>query len=482
MVTSVVVDTARFEPWHLLQPRALAVLTVSLIGVIVSWQLSLSWCYLLGLAVVLAWGLFALDHRVLWQLALTLAVAGVGIGGPWLALRLSYQPVGVEVAAPVDLMTDVVSDEGVVFFAGYSGVVAVDDSGAELWRADMEVDDVWPLGDGRLLVATWDDLVLLDADGRHVWSRPLPEGLGWTFGFVARDDDVLVHQGCALEGSRPTDCRYTAMDATDGSTRWELWGTWAPGWPLANGEMRDKVRTIDTSLFTVLGESGSIEVRDAGTGEVIREVPADGVTPVLVDDALLLVHDGEPCRAELWRDGGQEWTAEFDCALWRAPTDQYEDPGRRIGDAFWVTPVEGQGRLVVDLGTGTVRVVDAEESHALGAGVDVEVRDGGLTVRDPVDGRPLWEVSLALGNVGSLRVSGDLVVVARETGGMLLREWFAPRDGRRHVVDVYDARTGELVASFRRESEFFAPIVADDRFVADVSDADGHTTMRMIHH
>jgi len=482
--------------WRGLQPHARrwAAAVLGLAVAVGAWRAGLSWFYVPGVLVTLIGAVRALRGRRILQLVVVVAVAGVSLGGPWLGVRLAYEPVGVEVSWLVESYSQYVTtfDDATVFYQE-DGLAAVGGDGSELWTSELpDVRYLWPMADGRLVAVLSDALVGVDDEGERVWSRPAV----WGDELVAAADGVVVLRSCVDQEHGPARCTWTGVEVADGGTAWETSGVWAPGWSIGDGAQGDEVvRTRPTSLFTVRDESGAFEVREAATGRVAQALSDDRTAPILVGDDVLLVQQSGECSIALVREGEPGWTTAFDCAQWHDLEYSWTTPGVVVGDTFWAQPVEDVGTLVVDLRDGTVRTAgysywggwypygsfdDREPVHVLGAGVEAHVGPGGVVVRDPSSGDRLWSVAVRGEDVRSVQVAGEVLVLSRYTQPLLLHEWFAPEDPKRIAVEVYDARSGELRASVRPEGYPWSPLLAGDRVVLDVGDLDGDVTLRMI--
>ncbi|RYV50626.1 hypothetical protein [Pengzhenrongella frigida] len=474
------------------------VLVLALVVVVVAWRIAVTALYVSGLALTVVGVLVVLRGRRNWAVGASAVVVVLGLGGPWLGVRLAYRPVGVAVSGSVESYSEYLTSVGdVTLLTHRDSVLAVGDSGATAWQTDVpDLSGVWPLTDGRLLVRADGELVAIagDAEGERGWSRPLVAGEDT---LVAVSADVVVQRSCVKAEGAVASCTWAGVDLADGAGLWEVEGAWAPGWPVRSGRPSTSVsivHSLETSLFTVRGERGEIDVHDADTGQTVQVLRGPDVSPVLVGDAALVFRTGGTCSVELVRTAGSQWTSEYPCALWDEPEYDFSWGGSRVGDAYWGEPIEGRGTLVVDLGDGTVRnegasyerdiypfgFEDREPVEVLGAGLDVQVRSDGLVGRDPVDGTARWEVGVPGANIRSVQAAGGVVVMTRYQRPLLLHEWFAPEDPRTVVVEVLDAVSGERRAVVRTADMLGGPVLVGDRVLLEVADVSGERTMRLI--
>jgi hypothetical protein len=308
---------------------------------------------------------------------------------------------------------------------------------------------------------------------------------------VAVDDEVLVLRTCAREdGARL--CTWTGVDARAGEVLWSQQGPWARGWPTQTTGVRTLVRPHVASRFTTGASDGTVEVRDAATGDVLHHVPdPEDATVVLAGDSTLVLREGAECTAELLGDSA--WTSVFPCESWEPPVAPVSGYGSTVGDGYWAFS-GGERPLVLDLRDGTVRAegprIDEATypygslahrwTHVLGAGVDVHFGEEGIVVRDPGNGRPLWEMAVPAEDLTTVQASGELVVIGRELPPLLLHEWFGPRDQTPRLVEVRDAATGDVVATVRDGGNFDGHVLAGDRVLILALDHSGGATVRMI--
>lgn len=477
---------SRWEPVRQALARAPVFLAITVAAVAAGWLLTSNMLYVGGLLLAIIWASTVLvRRRYRWLVVLVVLV--VGFGGPGLAVRLAYREAGVEVTADVDLAYGdfITTQDGAVVMHGDSfgeqvrpALVAVDDSGQQAWSfPDGGLTAYWPLDDGSLVAAAhsyFQAFARIDAQGRVAWSYSVAPDQG---GMVAMDDDALVVQVCA-----DTDCTWTGIDLDDGSERWEVTGPPAPAWRLRDAERRNALGADlpdASSLFATAGASGQTELREAGTGVVVGEVPGDATLVLARDMAIVLDRSG-PCRAELRRGGDGPWATEIDCALLdrvpaQAPATWQDemftatpDPlGVLVGDAWWLfgdTEVFGAGRsvtadgagVVLDLRTGAARNAP-EAVRTFGAGVVIEYASWGITVRDPLDGARLWGATLP--DARLVESAGELVVLRYEAP-LLLGELFDPGNRDDSVIEIREARTGDVVARLRSGPQF---AIAGDR-------------------
>lgn len=489
------------SPWAPLRKvlaREPVLLGFAIAALAVGWLLTVDLLYLAGLGLAVYWASIVPARRRDRALVI-LTVLVLGLGGPCLAVRLSYLETGVAVTSDIDLTSAeyLTAHDGVVVLRGrdpddgdstFSYVlVAMSSSGEQVWTQKNGMRTYWPLDDGRLVALdghAFRDIALIDTHGDEEWSHSLAPDQG---GMVAMDGDVLVVQACA-DGR----CTWTGLDLADGSERWELIGRPAPAWHLRDAERWDQNAVgfpFVSSLFVTAGESGATQLREAGTGAVVGELPP-GATAVLARDRAFALHRDGPCRVELVL-GGEPWVTEIDCALVdqvpadAPPTalDELLAPtptalGVLVGDAWWLVgdawfatvfergaaAVVDSAGAVVDITTGSSRTAPAATLRTFGAGVVVEHSGGGITVRDPVDGARLWGAALPDGSL--VRSGGDVVVMAYEAP-LLLGEVFDPGARADTLVEVREARTGSVVARLRASSRF---AIADDRVFVDVGD------------
>jgi hypothetical protein len=486
----------RARSWRGLRPhvRRWATTVLGLVVVVGAWRVGISWVYVLGVLVTLIGAVKALHGRWILQLAAVVAVGGVSLGGPWLGVRMAYEPVGVEVPRSVESYAHYVTtvDDATIFYQE-DRLTAVGGDGSELWTSDLiDLRYILPVTDDRLVTVLRGVLVGVDDEAGRVWSRLVV----WEDDLAAQGDGVVVLRSCVTQEGEPARCTWTGVEVVGGETAWETSGLWAPGWSAVDAQhWDDYVRALPAALFVVRDESGFFEVREAATGNVVQRLPDDDTAPVLVGDDVLVVQQSGECSIALLRDGEPEWTSAFDCAQWRDLEYSFATPGVVVGDTFWAQPVEDVGTLVVDLRDGTVRTAgysywgawypygsfdDREPVHVLGAGVEAQVGPGGVVVRDPSSGDRLWSVAVRDEDVRSVQVAGEVLVLSRYVQPLLLHEWFAPEDRARIAVEVYDVRSGELRATARPEGYPWAPLLAGDRVVLDVGDLDGDVTLRMI--
>ena len=489
---------SRWRPLREVLMREPVLLGSTVAAIAVGWLLTVDLLYLAGLGLAVLWASIVPARRRVRALAIV-TVLVLGLGGPCLAVRLSYRETGVAVTSDVDLTSVeyVTAGDGGVVVLGRGPddgdstfdvvLVAMSDSGEQVWTTPSGMRMYWPLDDGRLVALdghAFRDIALIDTHGDEEWSHSLAPDQG---GLVAMDGDVLVVQACA-EGR----CTWTGLDLADGRERWELIALPAPAWHLRDAERWDPNGAgfpFVSSLFVTASESGVTQLRDAGTGAVVGEVP-QGATPVLARELAFALHRDGRCRVELVL-GGEPWVTEIDCALVgqvpadAPPTalDELLTPappalGVLVGDAWWLvgdawfatefppgaaTVLDGAG-TVLDITTGSSRTAPAATRRTFGAGVVVEHSGGGFTVRDPVDGARLWGAPLPDGSL--VRSAGDLVVMAYRAP-LLLGELFDPGARADTVVEVREARTGSVVARLRAGSRF---AIADDRVFVDVGD------------
>ncbi len=457
--------------------RAFAALALG--ATVVGWRLAHHLLYPAGLLLLVLWGASVLLRRRN-RIAFALAVVAFGVGGPWLGVRLEYEP-GASTPTVVNAQywAYVATADGIpVFMNGVAAaLVAVDDSGEPAWRADLpDGASLTPSADGGFLVRGVTSVARLDPRGQRAWTHPAP---ALSTSFVAEADDIVVTRACS-DGADGTTCTWAGADRADGSTRWEVTGAPAPGWAIttvgpqgADGAFAPP----GTSLFTVRAESGDVEVHTATTGAVVYEV-GSRVTPLLVGDAVLAVHQANPCGAELVRDGERVWSADVLCGSW-APiaADQPAEPGAEdlwfarpradvgglVGDSWWSAPGAAGRVTVIDLRTGAVRYEPVAD-RVLGAGVEVRLSAGAISVRDPDDGTELWTARIP--SDGRWVVAEGDVVVVRHEPSLLLEEVFRA-DAPLAVVEVYEAVTGRLRGRLPADGGIEA---AGDRVVVDVTD------------
>lgn len=477
---------SRWEPVREAVARAPVFLVITVAAVAAGWLLTSDMLYLGGLLLAVIWASTVLVRRRD-RLLVVVAVLLVGLGGPALGVRLAYREAGVAVAADVELAYAdyITTQDGAVVMHGEAygqpvrpALVAVDDSGQRAWSfADGGLTAYWPLDDGSLVAADhsdFQDFALIDAQGQTVWSYSVAPDQG---GMVAMDEDALVVQTCADGG-----CTWTGIDLEDGSERWEVTGPPAPAWHLRDSERRN-IPGADlpgaTSLFATAGADGQTEVREAGTGVVVGEVPGDATLLLVRDMAIVLDRSG-PCRAELRLGGDAPWATEIDCALIdRVPaqasstwldevlTATPDALGVLVGDAWWLfgdaeligvdpsVTADGAG-VVLDLRTGAARNEPAA-TRTFGAGVVIEYSRSGITVRDPLDGARLWGATLP---DPELAESAGELVVLRYEAPLLLGELFDPGNRGDTVIEIREARTGDVVARLRSGRQF---AIAGDR-------------------
>ena len=503
---------SRWRPLRVVLARERTLLGSTVVAIAGGWLFTNNLVYVGGLLLAMIWARYALvRRRNRWLVALTVLL--VGLGGPFLAVRLAYLETGTAVDSHVDLVSanSVTTHDSVAVLDGqdpfpnesrFWGLVAVNDSGEQVWARRAGGMTFWPVGDGRVVEAADSRLTyvsLIDLQGDQVWSHSVAPDQG---GPVAMDDDTVVVQGCT--GSQ---CTWTGLDLADGTERWELAGAPAPAWHLRDAEWRNVASVFaqsGSSLFVTAGESGRTEVREAATGAVVAEVPA-GATPILARDMALILRGDGPCRAELV-GGGEAWVTEIDCGLVDqvtvdAPATFIEGLHTRtpdtlgilVGDAWWLlgdtwvyTSLGGGGPVmsnsagsVVDIRTGAVRNVPPVP-RTLGAGVvvemggGVELGGGGITVRDPEDGARLW--SAPPRDFPIVEARGEFVVLSYGAP-LLLGEVFDPGNRADAVVEVREARTGDVVARVRANGSF---VIAGDRVFVDLGGAqDGDYRMLM---
>lgn|GEM_PF-5251472 len=478
---------SRWEPVRQAVGRAPVFLATTVAAVGAGWLLTSDLLYLGGLLLAVIWASSVLARRRdRWLVVL--AVLLVGLGGPAVGVRLAYQEAGVEVTSDVDLAyaDHITTQDGAVVMHGDSfgelvrpALVAVDDSGHQAWSfVDGGLVAYWPLDDGSLVAAGhsyFQDFARVDVQGQTVWSYSVAPDQG---GLVAMDDEAVVVQVCADGG-----CTWTGLDLEDGSERWEVTGPPAPAWRLRDGEWWNLRRAADlppaTSLFATAGASGRTELREAGTGAVVGDVAGDATLVLARDMAIVLDRSG-PCRAELRSGGERPWATEIDCALldrlpaeapstWQGEmlTPAPDALGVLVGDAWWLVgdagmigldplPTANGAGVALDLRTGAARSVPAA-TRTFGAGVVIEYGGDGITVRDPLDGARLWGASLAQPEL--VEAAGDLVVLRYEAP-LLLGDFFDPGNRGDTVIEVREARTGDLVARLRSGRDF---AIAGDR-------------------
>lgn len=297
---------ARLRRW------GLAALAVAVLGI--GWWSTSSALYLLGLALVAVATAVLLRRRARVAVLTALAVALVGIGGPWLAVQRAYRPAGVPVAADVVGHDYVPSDDELVRLVSTSITALSADGEVAWWTPFLTATPtaVWPLAGGRTLVKTADDTLALDDEGQVLWSHPRTADAT----VVAGSGDRLVERVCANVPSQRASCTWTGLDAADGTAAWTVAGTWAPGFSVRDGgEGLDQVRAVTTSLFLTDGGAGSTAVRDAGTGSVIQQVPAGPTIWLTGDTVLVLADEDGSCTLELFRTAGSAWRSPVDCAL-----------------------------------------------------------------------------------------------------------------------------------------------------------------------
>lgn len=487
-------DLSVLRPW--------LVAGLGVVGVVWGWRAGLTWPYVVGLVVAVIGALRILrdlrDLRPLALAGLVGLVALLGVGGPWLGARLAYAPVGVEAPAWVESFSHYVTtvDGGPVLLWD-DALVALDEDGAEAWTSVADgVRRLWSVSEDRLVTLGYEALSATGTDGADLWSRPLDAEV--EYDVVAMGERVVVLRSCTTsqEGS-PAQCTWAGVDVDSGDTVWQTSGTWAAGWSAVGRPLWDDyVSAVPSSLVVVRGASGTLDVHDATTGDVVQTLPDDGRAPVLVGGELLLVQQSGDCSVSLMRDGEPVWVTELDCARWPELEHELTTPGVVVAGELWTRPAEETGTVVVDLADGTVRYegfsywaqwfpygefdADREPVHVLGAGVQVDVDPGGLTVRDPGSGERLWSLATRGDDIRSLQLDGEVLVLTRYTRPLLLHEWLAPQDPDHVAVDVYDVRTGERRASARPEAYPWSPLLAGDRVVLDVADLDGRVTLRII--
>ncbi len=472
---------SRREPVGEVLGRAPIPLAVAAAAMAAGWAFTSNLLYLGGLILALIWAMVVLERpRNRWLVALS--ILGVGLGGPCLGVVLSYRDAGVLVDADLQLLgTSYITTQGDAVVL--TGFVAVDGDGREAWslRGGGAYRDQVALGDGSFLVAGLQDYALVDANGVPAWAVSVEPYIGEV---AAVGGGALVVRTCD-DTEDGVGCTWTGFDLADGTTRWEVAGRPAPAWPVPDSDVLGGSGTLlsPPSVFGVTGESGATELRDAGTGRVIEEVPG-AATVLLARDAAVVVDLSGPCRAELWDGDGGGWTTEVDCALMAAlPAAPFtaeeltvpalvEGLGTLVGQTWWASPPPpGDESLVLDLGTGAARTVPGG-SRVYGAGVVVEQEGDDFTVRDPLDGSRLWGVTRDGYVIG---LGGDLVVFWYDAP-LLLDQLFGP-EYRDSVVEVREARTGDVVARLRADGSV---VVADDRIFVEVERTPDVRTVRMI--
>ncbi len=448
----------------------------SAVTMVAGWWLTHPLIYLAGLSLAVLWATHSpLTAR--WRLALVAVVLVVGLGGPWLAVRLAYREVGLEPYGRVSAegSDHVASAEGFTVLADARGVFAIDATGAEAWHVDSSLSEIWALEDGGAVLTDRQQFLHVNADGAALtWSFTAAPPLG---GIVAEGGGVVVVQACA-DVADAAPCTWTGLDLADGSARWTASGAPTAAWPLPDLDETNAdspLANSGTSLFAVATDSGEVEVREAATGEVVDVLPARAEA-LLVGDGVLVLERGSECSIELRRGGAEVWATDQPCGAWPPldteefrPTDwRYRSIaglGARVGDSWWSAPAVADGAgPVLDLRTGDIRMV-VEAQRSLGAGVEVEERDGRVTVRDAVEGTRLWSAR-APGDVWSTWAEGEVVVVERDAP-LLLGEVFAPAGRGDDVVEVYDARTGRLLGRQRASGHIE---IAGDRVVVALDD------------
>lgn len=492
-------DRSHWAPLRELLGREPVLLGFTVAAIALGWMLTSNLLYLGGLILAIIWANVAVARRRRRWL-LVLAILLVGLGGPCLGVRLAYLETGTAVSSDIDLVyaEALTTHDGVAVLQGqgpdyhapdFRGLVAVADSGEQVWARDLGGWMHWPVGDGRVVEAadsSFRDVTLIDAQGDEAWSSSLAPDQG---GPVAMGGDTVVVQACT--GRR---CTWTGLDLADGTERWGLTRPPAPAWHLHDAEWWDDVDLFapsNSSLFATEGESGRTEVREAATGAVVAEVPAGATLVFARDMALVLQRDGQ-CRAELIH-GGEPWATEIDCGLVDqvtadAPRTFVEaesmpvplELGVLVGDAWWLVgdtwrvdspdgrPVrvaDGAG-AVLDVRTGAARNVSAAP-RTFGAGVVAEYSGDTVTVLDAEDGARLWSAPLRDSRVVAAR--GELVVLSYRAP-LLLGEVFDPGNRGDTVIEVRDARTGDVVTRVRAGGRF---AVAGDRVFIDLDGSPG---------
>lgn len=471
---------------------------LALVGVAVAvwaWRFGGTPLYVGGLLATAIGVVVALRGRRREQVVAALVLAVVGVGGPWLGIRLAYAPTGVDVPPLVGGSAEYVGsvgDEGVLLVSG-SALVAVGADGTLLTSTSLgDVRRVWPVtGEGA--VALGDGvLVGLAPDGRQTWTR----SVATEDEPVAGTEGVVVLRSCGAPEDDVVPCTWTGIDVADGVEAWEVTGEWDPSSPAPGpAPTRYLVQPALVPAFVARDDAGTRRVYDAGSGQELRALPDDERVTVLAgDDVLMVAADGGSCSVTLVRDGSTGPESPFACDLWRGQPGS--SPGVLVGGSFWATPTEAAGTLVVDLTDGTARTegysygsgwypygspaADGEPVHVLGAGVDARVDDDGVAVLDPASGETLWQVTVRSEDIRSLQLGGEVLVLSRYPRPLLLHEWFAPSDDGVAVTEVYDARTGERLAALRTGTGSTSPVVTGRHVIVDAVDQDGSSTRRLV--